>query len=54
MTTMRRRATAIDAHLDWTSAPGVGTTVTLMVPLDDGPRRTGTDAAADAGVEAAE
>jgi signal transduction histidine kinase len=54
MTTMRRRATAIDAHLDWTSAPGVGTTVTLMVPLDDGPRRTGTDVAAGAAVEAAE
>ncbi len=34
MTTMRRRAAAIDARIGWTSAPGGGTTVELVVPLD--------------------
>ena len=34
MTTMRRRAAAVDARISWTSAPGAGTTVELVVPLD--------------------
>jgi signal transduction histidine kinase len=34
LTTMRRRAAAIDGELSWTSAPGTGTTVELIVPLD--------------------
>ena len=33
MTTMRRRAAAIDAQIAWTSAPDAGTTVELVVPL---------------------
>ena len=33
MTTMRRRAAAIDAQIVWTSAPDEGTTVELVVPL---------------------
>ncbi len=35
MTTMRRRAAAIDAQIAWTSAPDAGTTVELVVPLGD-------------------
>jgi signal transduction histidine kinase len=37
MTTMRRRAASIDAELTWASAPGAGTTVELIVPLDAAP-----------------
>lgn len=33
MTTMRRRAAAIDAQIAWTSAPDAGTIVELVVPL---------------------
>ena len=35
MTTMRRRAAAIDARITWTSTLGRGTTVELVVPLDE-------------------
>jgi signal transduction histidine kinase len=34
MTAMRHRAAAIDGHVTWTSAPGAGTTVELVAPLD--------------------
>ena len=30
---MRERAAAIGASVDWTSAPGTGTTVRLVIPL---------------------
>jgi signal transduction histidine kinase len=34
LTTMRRRAAAIDGRISWTSAPDSGTVVELVVPLD--------------------
>ncbi len=33
LTAMRRRAAAIDARITWTSAPGMGTTIELRVPI---------------------
>ncbi len=35
---MRERAAAIDAAVDWRSAPGAGTTVRLVIPLAGAPR----------------
>jgi len=50
MTTMRRRAATIDAELTWASAPGAGTTVELIVPLDAAPTgRAAADTPPDLG-----
>ena len=45
LTTMRRRAAAVEARIDWTGAPGSGTLVQLVVPLQAMAAATPTEAA---------